>query len=60
MKTYFHVLEHGLYGQIGYQTYFTTLKEAEKEVERLKRFFPELDFSIYPTNNRKQPEIVNK
>jgi len=59
MKTYYHVLEHGLIGEIGYQNYFNTIEEAEKEVERLTSLWPDLYFTIYPSNTSEEPPIVN-
>lgn len=57
-KMYYHILEYGNYGEIGYQTYFDTKEEAQKEVERLTNFFPNLNFQIFVDTSKKQPPIV--
>jgi len=57
-KMYYHILEYGDYGNIGYQGFYDTIEEAEKEALRLKDFFPQMDFQIFPSNSRKEPEIT--
>jgi hypothetical protein len=59
MTIYYHILEYGKNGQIAYHRYFTKLKEAEKEVKRLKFLWPDLDFFIEPSNFSEEPPIVN-
>jgi hypothetical protein len=58
MKTYFHLLEMN-FDKIARVNYFTKIQEAEKELNRLKSFFPEIHYEIHPTNSRKEPVIVN-
>jgi len=57
-KMYYHILEYGDYGNIGYQGVYDTLDGAEKEASRLKDYFPEMDFQIFPSNSMKEPEIT--
>jgi hypothetical protein len=57
-KMYYHVLEYGDYGNIGYQGVYDTLNEAEKEAARLKDYFPKMDFQIFPSNSMKEPPIT--
>jgi hypothetical protein len=57
-KMYYHVLEYGDYGNIGYQGVFNTLEEAQKEADRLKDFFPEMDFKVFTSQSRKEPPIT--
>ena len=57
-KTYYHVLEDGNQGDIGHQGYYTTAEEAQKEVNRLSDFFPDIHFWVYASNTTKEPVIV--
>jgi hypothetical protein len=57
-KMYYHILEYGDYGNIGYQGFYDTIEEAEKEASRLKDFFTRMDFQIFPSNSRKEPPIT--
>ena len=57
-KMYYHILEYGNYGNIGYHGYYENLQDAEKEVKRLKDFFPNLDFQIFTDKSRKEPPIT--
>ena len=57
-KMYYHILEYGDYGKIGYQGHYDTFEEAKKQVERLKDYFPKMDFQVFPSNSRKEPPIT--
>ena len=57
-KDYYHVLEDGTQGDIGYQNCYKTLEEAQKEVERLSDFWPDIHFWIFHSNSPKEPVIV--
>jgi len=55
---YYHVLEYGSYGNIGWQGCYDTKEEAEKEANRLQGFFPNQTFEVWMSNSKKEPEIV--
>ena len=55
---YYHILEYGHYGEIGYQGYFNTVQEAENQAAKLKDFFPDKDFVIFTDTSKKEPEIT--
>jgi hypothetical protein len=57
-KLYYHVLEYGDYGMVGYQGMYKKLSEAEAEVKRLSDFFPDSTFEIFVDTSTKQPPIV--
>ncbi len=57
-RTYYHVLEYGSYGSIGWQGYYDTMEEAQKEANRLQGFFPDLTFEVWVSNSKREPEIV--
>jgi hypothetical protein len=57
-KTYYHILEYGEYGNIGYQGYYDTLEEAKKRVETLEEYFLNLDFQIFLSTDRNEPPIT--
>jgi hypothetical protein len=57
-KLFFHILEYSNYGQIGSQGYYTTLKEAQEQCNRLADFFPKSNFEIFTSTSKKEPEIV--
>ena len=57
-KLYYHILEHHDYGDIGHQGYFNTLDEAQKEVDRLQGYFPNLYYTIFQDTSRREPPIV--
>lgn len=56
--TYYHILEHGEYGNIGHQGYFESEDQANKQIEKLSDFFPDLYFTIWPSLSKNEPEIV--
>jgi len=58
VKMYYHVLEYGMYGNIGYQGYYDTMEEAKNEAEKLKGFFPDCDFEVFTDTSKKEPPIV--
>jgi len=57
-KMYYHILEYGDYGNIGYQGYYDTLEEAQKQVKKLSDFFPNQTFQIFADKSRKEPPIT--
>lgn len=57
-KMYYHIIEYGQYDNIGYQGYYDTIEEAEKEVKRLSEFFPNQSFQIYMDNTKNEPPIT--
>ena len=57
-KMYYHILEYGDYGNIGYQGYYDTIEEAQKQVEKLSDYFPNQTFQIFADKSRKEPPIT--
>jgi antirestriction protein len=57
-KMYYHILEYGDYGNIGYQGYYDTLEEAQKQVKKLSDYFPNQTFQIFADKSRKEPPIT--
>ena len=57
-KTYYHILEYGDYGNIGYQGYYDTIEEAQKQVEKLSNYFPNQTFQIFADKSKKEPPIT--
>lgn len=57
-KIYYHVLEHGRYGEIGYHGYYETEKEANRAVKHLSDTFPNLYFDIFTSGDTNEPPIV--
>ena len=57
-KMYYHILEYGDYGNIGYQGYYDTLEEAQKQVKKLSDYFPNQTFEIFADKSRKEPPIT--
>jgi hypothetical protein len=57
-KTYYHILEYGSYGEVGYQGYYLTLEEAKQEVAHLYDCFPNSDFQVEPSNSKREPVNV--
>lgn len=55
---YYHVLEHGMYGEVGHQGCYDLFTEANARKAKLEELFPDLSFSIYPSNSDEEPEIV--
>ena len=58
MKTYYHVIEESEYNNIAWRGYYTKLDEAEKEVERLKSYFEDINFYIFMSTTKKEPEFT--
>ncbi len=54
-KVYYHILEYGHYGQIGWQGYELTIKEAQKRANDLAEMFPKSDFIVESYNSKKEP-----
>lgn len=57
-KMYYHIIEYGQYDNIGYQGYYDTIEEAQKQVEKLSNFFPNQTFEIFADKSRKEPPIT--
>jgi hypothetical protein len=58
MKFYFHVIEDANYGNIAHRGYYKTEEEAQKEVDRLSDFFPEISFYVFPDTSKKEPYFI--
>jgi hypothetical protein len=56
-KTYFHVIEQGNYGNIASHGFHTKLEDAQREVNRLQDFFPDLHFYVFPDSSKKEPNF---
>jgi len=57
-KMYYHIIEYGDYGNIGYQGYYETKEEAQKQVDKLSDYFPNQTFQIFVDNSKKEPPIT--
>jgi hypothetical protein len=57
-KTYYHVLEDGGYGDIGYQGVYDTEEEAKSRVHSLADMFPNSSFYFEASNSEKEPYSV--
>ena len=57
-KMYYHIIEYGQYDNIGYQGYYDTIEEAQKQVEKLSNYFPNQTFEIFADKSRKEPPIT--
>ena len=59
MKNYYHILEYGKsHYDIFYRNFYDNEMEAKKELERLKSFFPNIDFEVFVSDTKKKPVIV--
>ncbi len=58
-KRYFHILEYGENGEINHISYFLTLEEAQKEIERLNSIYPNNNYSPFVSSSKNPPSIVN-
>lgn len=58
-KIYYHLLEIGNYNKIAHINYYTTKNEAGIELKKRKNFYPDLEFIIYQSNSKKEPNNVN-
>jgi hypothetical protein len=56
-KIYYHVIEEGSYGEIASHDYYTTLVDAQQEVDRLSSFFVGLTFYVYQSESKREPVI---
>jgi len=57
-KIYYHVLEDGGYGDIGYQGVYDTEEEAKSRVHSLSDMFPDSSFYFEASNSEKEPYSV--
>ena len=57
-KLYYHILEYGSYGEIGYQGYYLTLDEAQNEALRLQGYFPDSAFVVEVSDSKYEPTNV--
>lgn len=57
-KIYYHILEHGSYGQIGWQGYEETEQKAKDKISELTKFFPDLYFEIFQDTSKNEPPIT--
>jgi hypothetical protein len=57
-KMYYHVLEDGGYGRIGYQGYYNTPEEAKKRADTLSDMFPKSEFYVEAYPSKKEPVTV--
>jgi hypothetical protein len=57
-RIYYHVLEDGGYGNIGWQGYYNTAKEAQKRADELSDMFPNSSFYVEAGNSPKEPVNV--
>lgn len=56
-QEYFHLVEYDNYGEMEYHGYYDNLKDAERELRRLSRYFPKAEFEIIPTDSPDEPDI---
>ncbi len=57
-KTYYHILEYGSNGNVGWHGYKEKIEDAETECKRLKDFFPQYDFVIWVDTSKNEPPII--
>jgi hypothetical protein len=57
-KIYYHILEYGDYGNIGYQGYYETEEEAKKEINRLSGYFPDMYYEIFTSDSTQEPPVT--
>jgi hypothetical protein len=57
-QIYYHILEYGSYGKIGYQGYYTNLLDAQARINTLSEMFTDLDFQIFIDTSKNEPPIV--
>lgn len=57
-KLYYHILEHGSYGQIGWQGYEETESEAKLRISTLNDMFPNSYFEIFQDTTKNEPPIT--
>jgi hypothetical protein len=57
-RIYYHVLEDGGYGNIGWQGYYNTAEEAQKRADKLSDMFPNSSFYVEAGNSPKEPVNV--
>ena len=57
-NAYYHILEHGDYGDIGYQGYYETREEAMERVKRLSSLFPNSYFEVWESDSKQEPPIT--
>lgn len=55
MKKYYHILEYGDYGNIGWQGFYLTIEDAKKRVLNLQDMFPNSYFQIESSSSKKEP-----
>jgi hypothetical protein len=55
---YYHILEYGDYGNIGYQGYYETEEEAKKEINRLSGYFPDMYYEIFTSDSMQEPPVT--
>lgn len=58
IRMYFHVIEDSGYNNIGWRGYYLTESEAQAEVERLKDFFPKIDFYVFADTSKREPNFI--
>jgi hypothetical protein len=57
-EAFYHILEHGDYGDIGYQGYYDTLEEAMERVKELSSYYPNLYFEVWMSGSPDEPPIT--
>jgi hypothetical protein len=57
-QTYYHILEIGNYGEIGYQGYEENLSNAQLKVNLLSDTFENLYFEIFSSDTKDVPPII--
>ena len=54
-KIYYHILEYGDYGNIGWQGFYLSLAEANERVDKLRDYFPDCDYQIEKSDSKDEP-----
>lgn len=57
-KTYYHVIENGGYGRIGWHGYYDSLQDAKNRVDELSEMFTRPEFYVEATNSKKEPNFI--
>jgi hypothetical protein len=57
-RLYYHILEYGNYGEIGYQGVYDSEEEAKKRIKSLSDMFPDVTFELFTDTSSKEPPIT--
>jgi hypothetical protein len=58
VKYYYHILEYGMYDNVGWHGYHESVFDAEKEIIRLENLFPHLEFRVWVDTSTNEPIVT--